>query len=216
MEDKQTCFNCVHSKDFAPNIGSITCMDLCRRGSEFDPIHYGDPEAKRLVDRGKELDAMVADIADDSKSDDDGIMRSFNTGATRDTGEGKLDFAGFLSSQALRQFARYMNMNRLQSDGQLRDSDNWKRGIPMPVYVSSGFRHFWEVWETFQCENWNGDREQTIRLVTAICGEIFNMQGLLHEILKVVDEVRFDDDEPTSEMKERQDAIKKVSETEEA
>ncbi len=270
-DDKQTCFGCRYSVNYgAPDIDKQICMEDCRRGSAFKPFPTGDPDAERLVDKGKEIDRMVGFVSgigfcmgesdpeacsdcfsekdcqamlrkeqDDlslnpvsqgstttklwSREDDwdaecaakldaegtkdDGTMRTFASGATRDTGEGKLDYAGFLSPQALKQFAKYMNMNRLQSDGQLRDSDNWKAGFPMGSYVSSGFRHFTEWWETYLCENWNGDREQTIKMIAALCGLWFNVQGKLHELLKIVEMVDFDGTEPTKEMKERRDAL---------
>ena len=69
-------------------------------------------------------------------------MRKFDSGATRDIVEDKFDFEGFLSPLVLNRYAEYMNKHRKQSDGNLRDSDNWQKGIPMKVYMKSGFRHF--------------------------------------------------------------------------
>ena len=77
---------------------------------------------------------------------DDKVMRSFDTGATRDTTEGKLDMEGFTHPMVEKQFAKYMNMNRLQSDGQLRDSDNWQKGIPQDAYMKSLRRHHDDAW----------------------------------------------------------------------
>ena len=134
---------------------------------------------------------------------DDGVLRSFDTGATRDTAEGKLDYEGFLSPTVLRQYARFMNMNRLQSDGKLRDSDNWQKGIDMDVYMKSGFRHFFEWWEAHR----DVVHSNRIDKVAAICGLMFNCMGYLHEWLKDNNEVRFDADEPTKEMAERQKNI---------
>jgi hypothetical protein len=51
-------------------------------------------------------------------------MRTFKTGATRNDDSNKLDFEGFLSPTALEHFAEYMNKNRVQADGNIRDSDN--------------------------------------------------------------------------------------------
>ena len=149
---------------------------------------------------------------------DDGVLRSFGTGATRDTSEGKLDFEGFLSPFVLRQFARYMNMNRLQSDGALRDSDNWQKGIPMTAYMKSLYRHFEEMWYTYRLMEMMSEhpvtmpREEQIEFIGAICGAMFNVMGYLHEWLKLEPEVRFDDDEPTKEMKERQLKVEKAEE----
>jgi len=58
-------------------------------------------------------------------------MRTFESGATRDDDGTKLDFDGFLSPQALEAYAKYMHKHRVQSDGKLRASDNWKHGMPL-------------------------------------------------------------------------------------
>ena len=138
---------------------------------------------------------------------DDGTMRSFSTGATRDTGEGKLDFEGFLHPLFLEQFAKYMNMHRLQSDGQLRDSDNWQKGIPQDVCMKSMFRHFFEVWKAHRvgihCRRSYHD------LMAGAMGMMFNIQAYVLHDLQNEDKgmVDFDGDEPTDEMKERQEKI---------
>ena len=99
-------------------------------------------------------------------------VRTFPTGATRDTDEHKLDFDGFLSPLALRAFGRYMHSHRKQSDGQLRDSDNWQKGIPREVFRKSAFRHFLEWWELHRAG------EDTTEQV---CALLFNLMGDLHE-----------------------------------
>jgi hypothetical protein len=142
---------------------------------------------------------------------DDGVLRGFTSGATRDTGEGKLAFHGFLSPSVIHQYARYMNMNRLQSDGKLRDSDNWQKGIPMPVYVESEWRHHFDFWSEAMAylKDQGFDRRE---LMAAACGALFNIMGFIHEWLKENPEVRFDDDEPTDEMRERQLKVEKAKE----
>ena len=57
-------------------------------------------------------------------------MREFDTGATRDAETNKLDFEGFFSPLALEEYAKYMHMHRRQADGNVRDSDNWQKGMP--------------------------------------------------------------------------------------
>ena len=54
------------------------------------------------------------------------MIRSFDTGATRDTEEGKLDYEGFFTPRVLEAYARYMNFNRTMRDGSIRASDNWR------------------------------------------------------------------------------------------
>ena len=102
-------------------------------------------------------------------------IRQFESGATRDTDIGKLDFEGFLSPVVLERYAEYMNKHRLQSDGNLRDSDNWQKGIPIPQYVKSLWRHFFAVWKGHR----NGKIDED-----DVCGVLFNIMGILHEILK--------------------------------
>ena len=112
------------------------------------------------------------------------MIRQFDTGATRDTDEGKFDYEGFLSPLALEAFAAYMHEHRKQSDGKLRDSDNWQKGIPRAAYMKSLFRHFMTVWKLYRGysvkpEKIGGElRVPTMR--EALCGLLFNVQGLLH------------------------------------
>lgn len=75
------------------------------------------------------------------------VVREFATGANRDRAEGKLDYLGFCSPKAQRRFGAYMNKNRRLADGSIRDSDNWQKGIPIPVYAESLMRHAQEVHE---------------------------------------------------------------------
>lgn len=111
------------------------------------------------------------------RKDDLPKMRVFNTGATRDIDETKLDFDGFLSPYALERFAEYMNKNRVTADG-LRDSDNWQRGIPLAAYRKSSWRHFFAFWKLARVTNASPDIEENL------CALLFNVQGYLHEIVK--------------------------------
>lgn len=106
-------------------------------------------------------------------------VREFNTGATRHTDEGKLDYEGFLSPLVLRRFAQYMDKNRVQANGEPRASDNWQKGIPKDVYMKSLFRHFMDVWQIHRV--WTLSDEQ---LEDALCGVLFNAMGYLHEVTK--------------------------------
>lgn len=105
----------------------------------------------------------------------DSSVRSFPSGATRDTDQGKLDFEGFLSPLALEAFAKYMQKHQIRSDGTLRAADDWQKGIPIEVYMKSMFRHFFSVWRGHRGEGISTDD---------LCGVLFNIQGLLHETLK--------------------------------
>ena len=64
-------------------------------------------------------------------------MSSFETGATRNTDEGKLHYKGFLSPRALRKYAEYMEHHRVQADGSIRDPDNWKKEKSIKTYKAA-------------------------------------------------------------------------------
>lgn len=118
------------------------------------------------------------------KTIDDGNIRKFETGATRDTGANKNDYEGFLSPLVLEAFGDYMNENRLQTDGTLRDSDNWQKGIPKPVYMKSAFRHFFQWWKIHRGLPAVDEKGRAVDLKHAIGGLLFNVMGYLHESLK--------------------------------
>ncbi len=118
--------------------------------------------------------------------DKEKIMRKFDTGATRDSEGGKLDYEGFLSPQALKRYAEYMHKHRTQADGNVRDSDNWQKGIPIVVYMKSMFRHLIELWTAHRLRKNNpGDRGAATTEQDALCAIIFNAFGYLHEHLKL-------------------------------
>jgi hypothetical protein len=109
---------------------------------------------------------------------EDKKIRTFETGATRDTNQNKADYEGFLSPLVIKRYGEYMNKHRLQPDGNLRDSDNWQKGIPKQEYMKSAWRHFMDWWlENRGFESRDGEEE-------ALCALIFNTMGCLHEILK--------------------------------
>jgi len=104
--------------------------------------------------------------------------RYFKTGATRDTEENKLDYEGFLSPAVLERYAEYMNKHRKQSDGKLRDSDNWQKGIPKDAYIKSAWRHFLDWWKEHR------KLKSREGIEDALCAMMFNVMGYLFEILK--------------------------------
>jgi hypothetical protein len=109
-------------------------------------------------------------------------MRKFATGATRDADDGKYDYEGFLSPFALERFAAYMHKHRKQSDGELRDSDNWQKGMSEDVYLKSLWRHMHAAWTIHRggevTEIRNG---LPVDMEEAVCGVLFNAMGILHE-----------------------------------
>lgn len=105
-------------------------------------------------------------------------MRKFATGATRNDDTDNVDFEGFLSPLAVQAFGEYMHKHRLQADGQVRESDNWQKGMPLEAYMKSGWRHFHDWWMEHR------GYESREGLEDALCGLLFNVNGYLHEIKK--------------------------------
>src|SRR4051812_32335840 len=73
-------------------------------------------------------------------------MRNFDSGATRDSDDSKIDYEGIMSPLVLQAFGEYMTKHSIQADGERRTSDNWQKGIPKDAYMKSGFRHFMDWW----------------------------------------------------------------------
>jgi hypothetical protein len=109
--------------------------------------------------------------------------RAFSTGATRDTIDGKLSFYKALSPVVLERYVQYLGKHRLQSDGKLRDWDNWKKGIPVDTYCDSLLRHTHDVWKLTQGGTAH-DNHGEVDVEDALCAVLFNAMGCLYEILK--------------------------------
>lgn len=109
------------------------------------------------------------------------MMRTFETGATRDDDEDKLDYEGFLSPLVLMRYSFYMDKHRIQPDGARRASDNWQKGMPLDTYMKSGWRHLMDWWLEH--------RGYTSRegIEEALCALLFNVMGYLHVILEEPD-----------------------------
>ena len=131
-----------------------------------------------------EKEAVVMDIYDKVPTK---TIRTFATGATRDTDTDKPDYRGFCSPAALKRFGQYMTEHQKQSDGGLRASDNWKKGIPPVEYMSSLLRHVIDLWDGFERFGYAFDSvASTKEWQDLLCAIIFNSQGLLHETMKQV------------------------------
>jgi hypothetical protein len=152
-----------------------------------NPIHFKSGNELLLNEKGEVLPPLgsFSKATTPNPKDGDGQdpIRTFETGATRDTDEGKFDYEGFLSPAVLFRFAAYMHRNRRMRDGSLRASDNWQKGIPQEQYVKSLFRHFHTVWWLHR----KGLRFEDC-FQEALCGVIFNAMGLLFEALRLTGE----------------------------
>lgn len=105
-------------------------------------------------------------------------MRQFATGATRDSADDKFDYEGFIDPLVLEEFGKYMHKHRFQADGNMRDSDNWQKGIPKDAYMKSGLRHLHDWWKQHR------GHAGADTLEGSLCAVLFNTMGYLHEVLK--------------------------------
>jgi len=112
-------------------------------------------------------------------------IRKFKSGATRDTDEGKYDYEGFFSPIVVERYGQYMHKHRKQSDGSLRTSDNWQKGIPVEAYIKSAWRHFLDIWFIHRgYKRFDKQRNEEILMEEALCALLFNVMGYLYEVLK--------------------------------
>jgi len=108
-------------------------------------------------------------------------IRKFDTGASRDSNEGKYDYEAFLSPLVIEEYAKYMHKNRKMSDGSLRDGDNWQMGFGDKHYdvcAKSAWRHFFDFWKEHRGLQSREDMD------SAICGLLFNLMAYYHKLLK--------------------------------
>jgi len=113
-------------------------------------------------------------------------IRKFETGATRDSDEGKLQYFKFFSPIVLQRIAEYLHAHRKLPDGSLREPDNWQQGIEIDVYMDSMFRHFMDLWTINRGHGPIKDTkdQHDVYADEALCAVIFNAMGYLYELLK--------------------------------
>lgn len=133
-------------------------------------------------DARKADEALSARLAADSlaakRQPPSSELRLFATGANRNLDTGKLDFDGFLHPAFIEAFGTYMHFNRHLENGDLRDSDNWQKGIPTDVCRKSMWRHFLDAWKAL--------RGHTVQenIIWALMGLAFNVQCITVNLLK--------------------------------
>lgn len=112
-------------------------------------------------------------------------IRKFQTGATRDSENDKYDYEGFLSPEVIEMYGKYMHKHRLQSDGKLRDSDNWQKGFGLPVLMKSLWRHFLDLWFIHRGHKRIDKKDgHEITAIEAGCAIMFNTMGYMLESSK--------------------------------
>lgn len=104
--------------------------------------------------------------------------RHFDSGAYRNSNEGKYDIEGFNCPMCLDVFYGYMHGHRKLEDGTMRDGDNWQAGIPNRELLKSALRHMhsWRM-EERGFEELDSDEN----LLDHLCGIIFNSFARLHD-----------------------------------
>ncbi|MFA5387842.1 MAG: hypothetical protein WC322_05690 [Candidatus Paceibacterota bacterium] len=106
--------------------------------------------------------------------------RYFESGAYRDADDDKPRYCGFNSPLVDKAYGEYMHKNRVQSDGNLRPADNWKKGIPKIEYLESIERHVLDIRLIMD----GHPEEARSTMDDALGGARFNINGLWHEVLK--------------------------------
>lgn len=107
-------------------------------------------------------------------------MRNFKTGATRDEDVTKNDYEGCLSPLVIKAYGDYMTKHRVQSNGELRTSDNWQKLFGEKHYdvcMKSLWRHVLDLWLFHR--GFQG--RETIE--DALNGILFNTIAYYHKLL---------------------------------
>jgi hypothetical protein len=97
-------------------------------------------------------------------------IRTFESGAIRDSGEGKEDYIETISWIAMKRYAQYMTGKKSKYG-----AGNFKKGIPIESYESSLLRHI-QKYLANKYENGNVEKEEDH--LSAI---LFNAFGIIHE-----------------------------------
>ena len=115
-------------------------------------------------------------------------MREFKGGGTRDNNEGKNDYEGFISPLVIQSYGNYMNKHRLQTDGKLRDSDNWQNHFGedhFKICMKSLLRHLFVLWFLHRCFKRIDEKDgHEINKEEALCAIKFNTNAYLDKLLK--------------------------------
>jgi len=106
------------------------------------------------------------------------MAQEFETGAYRDGQIGKPDYEGYISPLVIKGFGKYMLKHQNQSNGIMRESDNWQKGIPKEAYIKSMIRHQQDLWM-----EWRGYKSRD-GLDEAMYGLMFNIMGFIFETEK--------------------------------
>jgi hypothetical protein len=169
-----------------PNIARTVQAKWCKVHGGYS-VTLADAETSACPHCGPTIEAVepVPEVALDPDYEKGPCesVRVFGTGATRSPDTGRYDPEGYLSPIVVERFCQYMQKHQYQSDGTLRASDNWQKGMPRETYLKGMFRHFLHLWTrhrgyAVKDTNAAGSIEEDL------CALLFNVQGYLFEILK--------------------------------
>lgn len=97
-------------------------------------------------------------------------ITQFESGAIRDTQEGKLDFIETLSYTALSRYIKYMTGKK-----EKYGSGNFKKGIPIDSYEKSLMRHI----DKYMRNKYEGASDELDQ--DHLSAMVFNIFGIMHE-----------------------------------
>ena len=128
------------------------------------------------------MGVVVFDPIKPNECDPEPPVRTFATGATRSADATRDDPEGYLSPLVIDRFNEYMTRHRVQPNKQVRDSDNWQKGMPLETYMKGAWRHLLHWWTRHR--GWQvRDPKAAANIEEDLCALLFNVQGYLHEIL---------------------------------
>jgi len=119
-------------------------------------------------------------------------MRKFETGATRNSIDGKNQYVLYFSPLVKAVRGHYMTKHRIQADGTIRKGDNWKQrfgNTPQEHYdccIDSHDRHAMDWW--LEHDNYrsreNDGNNKLYSLIDAVCGDMQNGEFYLHVLIE--------------------------------
>lgn len=170
------CINCFHLQQASPD-------DLAYKRCGVTGNTIAAILSPRNCGNYIEVNGVVNMVKCESINKDGvGEIRQFDSGATRDTNIGKLDYEGFFSPIVLKRYAKYLHKHRVQNDGKLRDSDNWQGMFGEKHYdicMKSAWRHFMDWWLEHRGYNISENG-----IEDAMMGLLFNVMAYSYKILK--------------------------------
>jgi hypothetical protein len=108
-------------------------------------------------------------------------MRISKTGASRNVDTGKMDYV-HESAMVRRIMAEYMHKNRHTPLG-MREADNWKLGLGLDTYHKSLRGHFQDFYSIMEGHKVL-EKGEEITPFDALCAVKFNLEGIIHEIMR--------------------------------